>query len=125
MKRFLTAVAVVLLGGGMLSPTVSAQGGYEVKGVVVDSQGPVIGATVTEKGTTNGVSTGLDGDFVLKASSASAEIEVSCIGYATQVFPASAVPATITLAEDMQFLGTSMPVSRPTLWDFFRVRWPV
>ena len=113
MKRFLTAVAVVLLGGGMLSPTVSAQGGYEVKGVVVDSQGPVIGATVIEKGTANGVSTGLDGDFVLKASSASAEIEVSCIGYATQVFPASARART------------SMPVSRPTLWDFFRVRWPV
>ena len=115
MKRFLTAVAVVLLGGGMLSPTVSAQGGYEVKGVVVDSQGPVIGATVIEKGTTNGVSTGLDGDFVLKASSASAEIEVSCIGYATQVFPASAVPATITLAEDMQFLDDVVVIGYGTV----------
>ena len=103
MKRFLTAVAVVLLAGAF-SQSVFAQGGYEVKGVVVDAMGPVVGATVIEKGTTNGVSTGLDGDFVLKASSASAEIEVSCIGYATQVFPASAVPATITLAEDMQFL---------------------
>ena len=47
---------------------VFAQGGYEVKGVVVDQVGPVIGATVIEQGTTNGASTGLDGDFILKVS---------------------------------------------------------
>ena len=81
-----------------------AQSGYEVKGVVVDAAGPVIGATVLEQGTTTGTSTGIDGDYLLKVSGPDATIEVSCIGYATQTFKASAMPATITLAEDAMFL---------------------
>ena len=84
--------------------SVFAQGGYEVKGVVSDPLGPVIGATVVEQGTTNGVSTGLDGDYVLYVVSADAIVEVSCIGYATQTFKASEVPAVVTLSEDTQFL---------------------
>ena len=81
-----------------------AQSGYEVKGVVVDAAGPVIGATVLEQGTTTGTSTGIDGDYLLKVSGPDATVEVSCIGYATQTFKASAMPATITLAEDAMFL---------------------
>ena len=42
MKRILTAVAVLLAA----CATVFAQGGYQVKGVVVDAIGPVIGASV-------------------------------------------------------------------------------
>ena len=103
MNRILTLIAatlVSLLGGASLS----AQGGYEVKGVVNDAMGPVIGATVLESGTTNGTSTGIDGDYVLKVSSPDAIIEVSCIGYATRTFPASQMPATVTLSEDAMFL---------------------
>ena len=44
MKRILTATAVLLAA----CATVFAQGGYQVKGVVVDAMGPVIGATVLE-----------------------------------------------------------------------------
>jgi len=36
-----------------------------ITGVVSDATGPVIGANVVEKGTTNGVITGIDGDFSL------------------------------------------------------------
>jgi len=100
MERILTAIAVLLAA----CATVFAQGGYQVKGVVVDAIGPVIGASVIEQGTTNGVSTGLDGDFTLTVSSANAVVEISCIGYSTQVFTASAMPATITLQEDTDFL---------------------
>ena len=100
MKRILTAFAVLLAA----CATVFAQGGYQVKGVVVDAVGPVIGATVIEQGTSNGTSTGLDGDFLLKVSSADAVIEISCIGYASQVFKASEVPAEVNLSEDMEFL---------------------
>ncbi len=92
-----------ILGGA----TVFAQSGYEVKGVVVDAIGPIIGATVIEQGTTNGVSTGLDGDYVLTVSSADAVVEISCIGYASQQFVASQLPAIITLGEDTQFLDDS------------------
>ena len=40
-----------------------------ITGTVKDSQGePIIGASVVEKGTSNGVVTNLDGQFTLKAS---------------------------------------------------------
>ena len=100
MKRILTAVVVLLAA----CATVFAQGGYQVKGVVVDALGPVIGATVIEAGTSNGTSTGLDGDYVLTVSSPNAVVEISCIGYTSQSFAANAVPATITLVEDTAFL---------------------
>ena len=103
MNRIMTlCAALVLLCTSAAS--VFAQGGYVVKGVVVDAVGPVIGATVIEQGTTNGASTGLDGDYTLTVSSANAVVEVSCIGYATQTFVASQLPKTVTLAEDTQFL---------------------
>lgn len=87
----------------ILGLTAFAQG-YQVKGIVVDQLGPVFGATVLEQGTSNGVSTGLDGDYAFTVSGPEAIVEVSCIGYATQTFKASEVPATITLSDDTTFL---------------------
>ncbi len=81
-----------------------AQGGYEVRGSVVDALGPVIGATIMEQGTVNGTSTDLDGAYSIYVSSADAVVEISCIGYGTQTFKASEVPATVTLTEDALFL---------------------
>lgn len=53
-------------------------------GTVKDAMGePVIGASVVEKGTTNGVITDIDGNFTLEISS-NAIIEVSYLGYITQ-----------------------------------------
>ena len=101
MNRIMTLCAGFILSC-LFSASVFAQGGYEVKGVVIDEIGPVIGATVVEKGTTNGVSTGLDGDYILKVSSEDALIEISCIGYATQTYLAKQLPATITLKEDTE-----------------------
>ena len=111
MKRILTSIAVLLAA----CATVFAQGGYQVKGVVVDEMGPVIGATVMEQGTTNGTSTGLDGDYVLTVSSPDAVIEISCIGYANQTFPAKSVPAVITLSEDTHFLDEVVVIGYGTL----------
>lgn len=75
---------------------------YEVKGVVVDKTGmPILGATVIEKGTANGVSTGVDGDYVIRVSSPGAVIEVSFIGYKTvQLVASSSQLARLTLEED-------------------------
>ena len=103
MNRIMTLFASLALSC-IMGASVSAQNGYEVKGVVNDAMGPVIGATVLEANTTNGTSTGLDGDFILMVSSSDAMVEVSCIGYATQTFKASEMPATITLSEDAMFL---------------------
>ena len=56
-----------------------------ITGTVKDSQGePIIGASVVEKGTSNGVVTNLDGQFTLKASG-KYPIEVSYMGYVKQV----------------------------------------
>ena len=111
MKRILTSIAVLLAA----CATVFAQGGYQVKGVVVDALGPVIGATVMEQGTSNGTSTGLDGDYVLTVSGPEAVIEVSCIGYATQTFAAKDLPATITLSEDTHFLDEVVVIGYGTV----------
>ena len=113
MKRILTAVFVLL--ASLTSTTVLAQGGYQVKGVVVDALGPVIGAAVVQQGTTNGTSTGMDGDFVLNVPNGDVLIEISCIGYATQVFKASEVPGTITLSEDTHFLDEVVVIGYGTV----------
>lgn len=53
-----------------------------VKGTVVDETNlPMIGVSVIEKGTTNGTVTNLDGNFQLKVSSPNAKIVFSYIGY--------------------------------------------
>ena len=114
MNRIMTLCASLLLSC-IMGVSVSAQGGYEVKGVVVDAIGPVIGATVIEQGTANGTSTGLDGDYVLTVSSANAVVEVSCIGYATQTFVASQLPKTVTLSEDTQFLDEVVVIGYGTV----------
>ena len=111
MKRILTSIAVLLAA----CVTVFAQGGYQVKGVVEDALGPVIGATVMEQGTANGTSTGLDGDFILTVSGPDAIVEISCIGYATQSFAAKNVPATITLEEDTHFLDEVVVIGYGTV----------
>ena len=107
MKRFLLVMA------GLLA-SVAAFAQYQVKGVVEDALGPVVGATVMEAGTSNGTSTGLDGDFTLTVSGPGARVEVSCIGYATQTFAAAAVPARILLAEDASFLDEVVVVGYGT-----------
>ncbi|MBQ0075324.1 MAG: TonB-dependent receptor, partial [Prevotella sp.] len=53
----------------------------QVKGNVVDSAGePIIGATVMEKGTTNGVITDFDGNFTIKMQSTSHDLQISYVG---------------------------------------------
>ena len=113
MKRIIAAVSILVFS--VIGTSVSAQNGYQVKGVVVDDMGPVIGATVMEQGTTNGVPTGLDGDFALTVSSADAVVEVSCIGYATQTFTARNLPATIVLLEDSTFLDDVVVIGYGTV----------
>ena len=107
-------LASILLSCGLSVP-LFAQSGYEVKGVVVDSEGPVIGATVMESGTQNGTSTYLDGDYVLQVSSADAIVEFSCIGYKTVSMPARSVPSTVTLEFDSEMIEETVVVGYGSL----------
>ncbi len=113
MKRITAAVTALLLC--LAGTTVSAQSGYQVKGVVVDAAGPVIGATVMEQGTSNGTATGIDGDYILNVSGADATVIISCIGYTTQSFKASEVPAKIVLATDTEFLDDVVVIGYGTV----------
>lgn len=103
MNKIITIIAGMLISL-LASHSSPAQNGYEVKGTVSDAVGPVIGATVIEQGTSNGTSTGLDGEYTLKVSGPEAIVEISCIGYATLTFRASELPGQVTLSEDTMFL---------------------
>ena len=61
----------------------SVQQTKQVSGHVADSQGPLIGATVMEKGTTNGTVTDFEGNFSLNVSPG-ATLVVSYVGYESQ-----------------------------------------
>ena len=74
-----------------------------ITGLVVDTHGePVIGASVVEKGTTNGIVTDLDGKFTLNVK-LGAIIQVSFVGYQTQEVKAVKT-MKITLVEDTELL---------------------
>lgn len=74
---------LLLLISLVLWPAAFAQS--VVTGTVIDNFGdPVLGASVVEKGTTNGVITDIDGNFSLKMQNDKNKIEVSYVGMATQ-----------------------------------------
>lgn len=73
------------------------------KGVVVDSHGePIIGASVVEKGTTNGMVTNIDGEFALDVKSG-AILQISFVGYIAQEVKASG-NMKVVLKEDNEVL---------------------
>lgn len=74
------------------------------KGIVKDQIGePVIGANVLVRGTTNGVITNVNGEFILSASKSDVLV-VSFVGYTTQEIPVSEKQMTIVLKEDTELL---------------------
>ena len=89
-KTALLVSAMALLGTGYSTNAHAAGAPQEVQqatkkitGSVVDAMGPVIGASVVEKGTTNGTVTDFDGNFALNVKPG-ATIVVSFIGFETQ-----------------------------------------
>jgi TonB-linked SusC/RagA family outer membrane protein len=89
-KTALLVSAMALLGTGYSTNAHAAGAPQEVQqatkkitGSVVDAMGPVIGASVVEKGTTNGTVTDFDGNFTLNVKPG-ATIVVSFIGFETQ-----------------------------------------
>lgn len=77
-----------------------------IKGVIKDVSGePVVGASITETGTSNGIIADLDGNFTLKVSP-KATLTISFMGYRTQtVSVAGKTSLSIILEEDTQLLG--------------------
>lgn len=89
----------------------------KVTGRVVDRNGePIIGASVYEKGTSNGTITDLNGEFMLTVNSLRSDIEISYIGYQTQSLkPQGGKTLTVTLHEDTELLDELVVVGYGTM----------
>ncbi len=76
----------------------------KVTGIVKDNVGPIVGASISEKGTTNSTVTNIDGNFTLNVKSG-ATLVVSYIGMKSVEVKASAKPMTILLEDDSKLLN--------------------
>lgn len=85
-----TTLTYKMLEGDVIAITVRAGVRLQkirITGKVLNEKGePVPGATVMEKGTKNGVSTDNEGNFMINVDSAAGVLEISSVGYETQLF---------------------------------------
>lgn len=95
---------VLFLLLGLFTSVIAYSQQISVKGIVKDQIGePVIGANVLVRGTTNGVITNVNGEFILSASKSDVLV-VSFVGYTTQEILVSEKQMTIVLKEDTELL---------------------
>ena len=110
MKRHF--LCLLLLGGALgayaaesTSPAIAevTQQGVKVQGVVTDAKGePIIGATVTEKGTKNATVTDFEGNYSLNVANRNAVLVISYIGFVNQEVKAG---SNVILQEDNALLN--------------------
>ena len=117
LKRF-KSVSMILLAGALGftgnavanpntgNPAIDiSQQDTKITGTVEDEFGPVAGASVVIKGTTNGTMTDMDGHFTLEGVKKGDIIQISFIGFATQDIPYTGQTVlNVKLEEDAQKL---------------------
>ena len=92
--------AMMVLALLLFSPLGALAQTMTVKGLVKDEMGePIIGANARVKGTTNGATTDIDGNFVISGVNQNDVIEFTFVGYLPQEKKAQP-QMTITLVED-------------------------
>lgn len=98
-----------------ISTNIFAQG-KSITGTVLDNlEVPVIGASVSIVGTTNGTMTDVDGNFSLSNVPAEAELQISYVGYITQTISVGNNSTfKIILVEDLQILDEVVVVGYGT-----------
>ncbi len=108
-NKLLTFMLALLAAAGSLF----AQN--RVTGTVTDDIGPIIGASVMEKGTQNGAVTDLDGNYVITVKPG-ATLVFSSIGYATQeIEVGNQSRINVLLKEDTEFLDEVVVVGYGTM----------
>ena len=109
-ERLVLSLLTLLMPLGLLAQDI------KVQGVVKDETGEtVIGASVMQKGTTNGAVTDIDGNFSLTVPS-KATLVVSYIGFTTQeIAVGGRTQLEITLKEDDQTLNEVVVVGYGTM----------
>lgn len=100
----------------LLAPASVWAQNIQLTGVVTDAANmPVIGASVVEKGTTNGVITDFDGNFALSVSP-KATIVISYVGFQTQEIPVNGrTHINTVLKEDTEVLDEVVVVGYGTM----------
>ncbi len=102
-KKLFTVFLFLSLGLSLLAQT-------RISGTVTDAQGPVFGASIIEKGTSNGTIANADGSFALTVRPG-ATIVVSSIGYKeVEIAIGSQVNFQITLEEDLELLEETVVI---------------
>ncbi len=104
--------SLLLLGAFVCFGVAKAQ---TVSGTVSDASGPLPGASVVVKGTTNGTQTDFDGNFTLNDVAADAVIVFSYIGFSTQEIPVNGqTTIDVVLQEDASELDEVVVVGYGT-----------
>ena len=112
MRRFsLLLVSLIVL----TIQTALAQN-FRVKGTIVSAEDnePLIGATILQEGTTNGVVTDVDGNYTIEVKGASkATLVISYVGMVTQKHPVNAQTNTLNvmLASDSKVMDEVVVVA--------------
>lgn len=127
MKKITRKVFMILVIGGALGLPVTLQAKSEMEisspkmvqdqatGTVTDAFGPVIGATIMQKGTTNGTITDMDGKFSLSGVKKGDVIQITYIGYILQEVTYTGKPIQVTLIEDSKKLDEVVVVGYATV----------
>ena len=114
--RLLQSLLLISLSLFFLVNPAYAQGGFAVKGVIVDKTGfPLPGANVMEKGTSNGTITDLDGNFSLNVSKKGVTLTVSFMGYTPKDVVVKDKTMNITLEENAKLLDEVVVVGYGTM----------
>ena len=105
-ENYLTDPATSLRGkSDSAVPTRLQQNGKTITGIVQDALGPIAGANIIVKGTTNGNITDMDGKFMLENVPANATLVISYIGFTPQeIRVGNQTTFNITLQEDSEAL---------------------
>ncbi len=100
----------------LLNVEVWAQGSQTVKGTVLDAstREPMIGVSVLEKGTSNGVITDLEGNFVINGVKSNATLSFSYVGFVTRELSVAKASGVILLKEDDKTLSEVVVVGYGT-----------
>ncbi|MDR0505443.1 MAG: TonB-dependent receptor [Dysgonamonadaceae bacterium] len=108
-----SATAIMLLCTFLCTASLFAQSKLTINGTITDTAGdPVVGASVVEKGITNGTVTDVSGNFSMFVNQ-DATLVISYIGYLTQEVKASN-NMTIILKEDTKLLDEVVVVGYGT-----------
>ena len=107
----------VTVSGNVVKIAAASKSGYVIRGKVLDGNSePVIGATVMEQGTTNGVVTDVDGSYAITLSNP-AVLTCDCLGYASSSVAVSSKsgPVNFTLDVSSEMLDELVVVGYGTM----------